>query len=105
MFNLAIDSKLCACDLTALTADDVAMSGKVQSHCDPKENWAAGPVRNHRADAGYGCSLDEYGRTSIRTRQYAGLVSRRIACHMRTLAPLRVEFSGQIAIASNDYPS
>ena len=28
MFNLAIDSKLRACDLTALKVDDVAMSGR-----------------------------------------------------------------------------
>jgi hypothetical protein len=66
MFNLAIGSELRACDLTALKVDDVAMSGHVKSHGDPKENWAAGPVRNHRADEGYGCSLDRYGRTSLR---------------------------------------
>jgi hypothetical protein len=94
MFNLAIGSKLRACDLTALKVDDVAMSGHVKSHGDPKENWAAGPVRNHRADEGYGCSLDRYGRTSLRPlplpqphlcgtsdtySQYAALVSRWIA--------------------------
>jgi integrase len=31
MFNLAIDSKPRACDLTALRVDDVAMSGRVKS--------------------------------------------------------------------------
>jgi integrase len=31
MFNLAIDSKLRACDLTALKIDDVAMSGRVRT--------------------------------------------------------------------------
>jgi len=31
MFNLAIDSKLRACDLTALKVDDVAISGRVKS--------------------------------------------------------------------------
>jgi hypothetical protein len=31
MFNLAIDSKLRACDVTALKVDDVAMSGHVNS--------------------------------------------------------------------------
>jgi hypothetical protein len=31
MFNLAIDSKLRACDLAALKVDDVAMNGRVKS--------------------------------------------------------------------------
>jgi hypothetical protein len=68
MFNLAIDSKLRACDLTALKIDDVAMSGRVRSRAIviQKENRAAGPVRNDRADEGYGCSLDRCGRTSTR---------------------------------------
>jgi hypothetical protein len=70
MFNLAIDSKLRACDLTALKGrrrrDDRPY--QVQSHCDPKENWATGPVRNHRAEEGYCCSLNRYGRTSSRRR-------------------------------------
>jgi integrase len=96
MFNLAIDSKLRACDLTALKVDDVAMSGRVKSRAIviQKENWAAGPVRNHRADQGMVARwIDTAGLRQggflfpscicpgrpILTRQYARLVSRWIS--------------------------
>ncbi|MBB5407051.1 hypothetical protein HDG34_000974 [Paraburkholderia sp. HC6.4b] len=53
MFNLAIDSKLRACDLTKLRVRDVCLG----THSAPgdryaTENAAAGAIRDHRANAG-----------------------------------------------------
>ena len=45
MFNLAIDSKLRACDLTALKVDDVAMSGCVKSRAIVIQKKTGRPVQ------------------------------------------------------------
>jgi integrase len=45
MFNLAIDSKLTACDLTALKFDDVAMSGRVKSRAIVVQKKTGRPVQ------------------------------------------------------------
>ena len=45
MFNLAIDSKLRACDLTALKVDDVAMSGRVRSRAIVIQKKTGRPVQ------------------------------------------------------------
>jgi integrase len=45
MFNLAIDSKLRACDLTALKVDDVAMSGRVKSRAIVIQKKTGRPVQ------------------------------------------------------------
>ena len=65
MFNLAIDSKLRACDLTALTVDDVAMSGRVRSRaiviqkktgrshlCEAIRTTGVRPICERRASTG-----------------------------------------------------
>jgi hypothetical protein len=52
LFNLAIDSKLRGCDLVSLQVDDVCVGGRMRESRDrdPKEDWKAGPVRDHGAD-------------------------------------------------------
>jgi hypothetical protein len=45
MFNLAIDSKLRACDLTALKVDDVATSGRVKSRAIVVQKKTGRPVQ------------------------------------------------------------
>ncbi len=45
MFNLAIDSKLRACDLTALKVDDVSMSGRVKSRAIVVQKKTGRPVQ------------------------------------------------------------
>ena len=45
MFNLAIDSKLRACDLTALKVDHVAMSGRVKSRSLVVQKKTGRPVQ------------------------------------------------------------
>jgi integrase len=45
MFNLAIDSKLRACDLTALKVDDVAMSGRIRSRTIVIQKKTGRPVQ------------------------------------------------------------
>jgi integrase len=45
MFNLAIDSKLRACDLTALKVDDVAMSGRVRTRAIVIQKKTGRPVQ------------------------------------------------------------
>jgi integrase len=45
MFNLAIDSKLRACDLTALKVDDVAMSGRIGSRAIVIQKKTGRPVQ------------------------------------------------------------
>jgi hypothetical protein len=50
IFNLAIDSKLRACDLVKLRLDDVCSGlGAASSNDRPKEDRSASPVRDHRA--------------------------------------------------------
>jgi integrase len=44
IFNLAIDSKLRACDLVKLRLDDVYLGNNVRHRARPKEDWSAGPV-------------------------------------------------------------
>ena len=52
MFNLAIDSKLRACDLISLRVDDVAMGSQIRSKgCgDATKDRAPGAIRDHRAN-------------------------------------------------------
>ena len=45
MFNLAIDSKLRACDHTALKVDDVAMSGRVKPRAIVIQKKTGRPVQ------------------------------------------------------------
>jgi len=45
MLNLAIDSKLRACDLTALKANDVSMSGRVKSRAIVVQKKTGRPVQ------------------------------------------------------------
>jgi integrase len=45
MFNLAINSKLRACDLTALKVDDVAMSGRIRSRAIVIQKKTGRPVQ------------------------------------------------------------
>ena len=45
MFNLAVDSKLRACDLTALKVDDVAMGGRVRSRAVVVQKKTSRPVQ------------------------------------------------------------
>src|SRR6516162_6793594 len=52
MFNLAIDSKLRACDPCAAASPPHLRRrpGARPYHRDPEENWSTGPVRNLRTD-------------------------------------------------------
>jgi integrase len=88
MFNLAIDSKLRACDLTALKVDDVAMSGRVRSRAiviqkvqfeiteqtrDTVARWIdAGGLRH----GGFLFPSRICAGRPIRTRQYMAVVCR-----------------------------
>ena len=45
MFNLAVDSKLRACDLTALKVDDVAVGGRVRSRAVVVQRKTGRPVQ------------------------------------------------------------
>lgn len=60
MFNLAIDSKLRACDLTQLLVQDICQGSHVGSRT--MENATTGPVRNHGADSAQCRSLDRGAR-------------------------------------------
>jgi len=52
MFNLAIDSKLQACDLTRLQVQDVCQGARrIAGNGDAAEDATAGSVRDHRADS------------------------------------------------------
>jgi site-specific recombinase XerC len=96
MFNRAIDSKLRACDLTALRVDGVAMSGRVKSRAIVIQKKTGRPVQFEITEQ----TRDTVARwidtgglrpggflfpsricvgRSIRTRQYARLVSRWIS--------------------------
>lgn len=52
MFNLAIDSKLRACDFTRLQVQDVRHGSHVaaEGHRHAAEDPAAGPIRDHGTD-------------------------------------------------------
>ena len=52
LFNLALDSKLRACDLVALRVDDVALNGRVRSRATimQRKTGRARSVRDHGAD-------------------------------------------------------
>jgi integrase len=43
LFNLALDSKLRACDLVALRVDDVALNGRVRSRATVMQRKTGGP--------------------------------------------------------------
>jgi integrase len=93
MFNLAIDSKLRACDLTALKVDDVAMSGRIKARAIVIQKKTGRPVQFEITEQTRD-TLDHWIDTAglrhggflfpsricaghpIRTRQYARLVSR-----------------------------
>lgn len=52
LFDLAIDSKLRACDLTKLRVRDVAWKSRCsQGNGDAAEDETARPIRDHSADA------------------------------------------------------
>ncbi len=54
LFNLAIDSKLRACDLVAISVAGVAISGRVRHRGDhhPEEDRPTRAIRTHRSNAG-----------------------------------------------------
>jgi integrase len=96
MFNLAIDSKLRACDLTALKVDDVAMSGRVRSRAIVIQRKTGRPVQFEITEQTRDTVARWIGAAGlrhggflfpsricagrpIRTRQYARLVSRWIS--------------------------
>ena len=60
LFNLAIDSKLRACDLTALKVEDVAAGGEVKTRgiIVQKKTGRPGAIRNHGADARHSDQAD-----------------------------------------------
>ena len=60
LFNLAIDSKLRACDLVKLRVRDVCHGQAMASpsDCAAAEDTAAGPIRNYGTDSGGGGGLD-----------------------------------------------
>jgi hypothetical protein len=49
IFNLAIDSKLRACDLVKLRLDDICSGLRVRTPRDDraKEDWSTSPIRDH----------------------------------------------------------
>src|SRR5215470_1904867 len=96
MFNLAIDSKLRACDLTTLKVDDVAMSGRVRSRAIVIQKKTGRPVQFEITEqtrdtvarwidaaglrhGGFLFPSRICAGRPIRTRQYARLVSRWIS--------------------------
>jgi integrase len=96
MFNLAIDSKLRACDLTALRVDDVAMSGRIKSRAIVTQKKTGRPVQFEITEqtrdtvsrwidtaglrhGGFLFPSRICAGRPIRTRQYARLVSRWIS--------------------------
>jgi integrase len=96
MFNLAIDSKLRGCDLTALKVDDVAMNGRVKSRAIVIQKKTGRPVQFEITEqtrdtvarwidtagfrhGGFLFPSRICAGRRIRTRQYARLVSRWIS--------------------------
>jgi integrase len=96
LFNLAIDSKLCACDVVAIRVDDVAPNGNAVDRATVRRRKTGRLVRFELADQTRQ-SLDEYLRLTARrpgqllfpgsrdpsrgltTRQYARLVREWVA--------------------------
>jgi integrase len=96
MFNLAIDSKLRGCDVVALKVDDVAPSGYAVDRATVRQKKTGQPVRFELTEQTRQ-AIDDYLRAtrttprqflfagrrgpgrSISTRQYARLVSERVA--------------------------
>ena len=59
LFNMAVDSKLRGCDLVSLKGGDVVAAGRVKERTSVSEqDREAGPVRDHRGNAGGTFSLD-----------------------------------------------
>jgi integrase len=92
MFNLAIDSKLCGCDLVTLKVEDIAPNGYAADRSTVRQRKTGQPVRFELTEQTRQ-AIDEYLRASgkrlgtfifggrraenpISTRQYARLVSR-----------------------------
>jgi integrase len=92
LFNLAINSKLRACDLVKLRVRDIA-HGEHIDH-SPTKDTTHGAVRNHGAHSDIGCRMDQAGCVALgllfvsdsqhdsphlSTRQYARIVDGWIA--------------------------
>ena len=71
LFNLAIDSKLRACDLVGLRVHDVVQGSRAAPRAIgmQKKTQRAGAIRDHRANAGRG------GRADCRGTSETGAVS------------------------------
>ncbi|MDQ0621950.1 hypothetical protein QFZ39_001160 [Paraburkholderia graminis] len=67
LFNLAIDSKLRACDLTRLRISDIRLSSRGAGDDHAAEDEAAGAVRGHRADT-YECRGVDASRSAFGQR-------------------------------------
>jgi len=95
MFNLAIDSKLRACDVVALKVEDIAPSGYAVARATVRQKKTGQPVKFEMSEQTRQ-SIDDYVRTArkkpgdflfsgrgfercVTTRQYARLVSEWIA--------------------------
>ena len=96
LFNLAIDSKLCGCDVVAVRVDDVAPSGYSMDRATVRQKKTGRPVRFELTDQSRQ-AIDEYLRLTGRkagqflfggrgddkrgltTRQYARLVQEWVA--------------------------
>jgi integrase len=91
LFNLALDSKLRACDLVALRVDDVALNGRVRSRATVMQRKTGRPVQFeiteqtreavgrwlekkdlHKGEPLFPSRIDR--RRSMTTRQYARLL-------------------------------
>src|ERR1019366_3234118 len=106
MFNLAIDSKLRGCDLVALKVEDVAPSGYSVDRATVRQKKTGQPVRFEITEQTRQ-AVDDYLRVtgkkpgefmfagrrgpgrSMRTRQYARLVSESLGWTRTFSAPTR----------------
>jgi integrase len=96
MFNLAIDSKLRGCDVVSLTVEDVAPNGVAIDRATVRQRKTGHPVRfelseqtreavdgyiraAHKKAVEFFFTSRRYPGHSLTTRQYARLVSERIA--------------------------
>ncbi|MGF9764994.1 tyrosine-type recombinase/integrase [Microvirga sp. 0TCS3.31] len=92
LFNLALDSKLRACDLVALRIDDVALNGRVQSRATIMQRKTGRPVQfeiTEQTREAVGCWLEKKDlhkgeplfpsrinrQRSMTTRQYTRLLA------------------------------
>ena len=67
LFNLAIDSKLRACDLVKIKVRDISHGARIAPRAIIlQQKTEAGPVRDHRAYSGLSDSMDSEGWPSIR---------------------------------------